>query len=289
MVERDNWAEWLLETRFGGDPSARRAGLNWLAGVRDRVLDGAAINDGDVLLDVSAREGLIAFAALDRVGRSGGVVFSDISFDLLNHAADLLARGGGDVRCSFVQADAQGLEAIDDSTVDVLTTRSVLLYLRDKQRAANAFWRVLRPGGRASLYEPINKVNADARRPGVFRGYALPGNPELADRLTEFFYAPIGTMIDFDERDLIAMFERAGFREIRAELEIRVRRQESKRWDVCLKSSPNPRVPTLGDALDRLFTLPERCALEDELRPNVEAGDGLTREADLFLRAVKPE
>jgi arsenite methyltransferase len=39
----------------------------------------------------------------------------------------------------------------------VVTTRSVLIYVKDKRRAAfEELHRVLKPGGRLSIFEPIN-------------------------------------------------------------------------------------------------------------------------------------
>jgi ubiquinone/menaquinone biosynthesis C-methylase UbiE len=40
--------------------------------------------------------------------------------------------------------------------VDAVTTRSVLIYVKDKRRASEEFHRVLKPGGRLSIFEPIN-------------------------------------------------------------------------------------------------------------------------------------
>jgi arsenite methyltransferase len=45
-----------------------------------------------------------------------------------------------------------------------LTTRSVLIYVADKAGAFREFHRVLRPGGRISLFEPINRYGLDAWR-----------------------------------------------------------------------------------------------------------------------------
>jgi arsenite methyltransferase len=59
-------------------------------------------------------------------------------------------------RCSFVRASAEDLTGIADASVDVVTTRSVLIFVADKDRAFGEFFRVLTPGGRASLHEPIN-------------------------------------------------------------------------------------------------------------------------------------
>ena len=82
----DRWHRWLLDLRFGGDAACREKDLTeFLYPVRDAVLDGARLRPGDTLLDVGTGDGLIAFGALERLGPSGRVIFSDISQDLLDH------------------------------------------------------------------------------------------------------------------------------------------------------------------------------------------------------------
>ena len=49
--------------------------------------------------------------------------------------------------------------------MDIVTTRSVLIYVEDKRRAFEEFFRVLKPGGRISLFEPINRFNTLPGRP----------------------------------------------------------------------------------------------------------------------------
>jgi len=49
------------------------------------------------------------------------------------------------------------LDPIQSESVDVATTRSVLIYVPDKRAAFAALHRVLRLGGRISLFEPINR------------------------------------------------------------------------------------------------------------------------------------
>ena len=82
----DRWHRWLLDVRFGGDARYREKDLaEFLYPVRDTVLDEAHLTPGETLLDVGTGDGLIAFGALDRLGSSGHVIFSDISQDLLDH------------------------------------------------------------------------------------------------------------------------------------------------------------------------------------------------------------
>src|SRR5918993_5866788 len=103
---RDQWAEWLLERRFGGDPGQRESLLEGLIPWRDRILENAAVQGGEALLDVGAGDGLIAFGALDLVGEDGRVIFSDVSQDLLDHSRDLAQRSGVLDRCDFLLAPA---------------------------------------------------------------------------------------------------------------------------------------------------------------------------------------
>ena len=149
----DRWHRWLLDVRFGGDPAARERLLTELLyPVRDTLLDKARLQPGDTVLDVGTGDGLIAFGAVERLGPSGHVVFSDISQDLLDHCRAAAAAEGLLDRCRFVVASADSLDGIADASVDAVTTRSVLIYVKDKAAALRAFYRVLRSGGRISVF-----------------------------------------------------------------------------------------------------------------------------------------
>jgi arsenite methyltransferase len=156
MMEPDKWADWVLDRGHGGLSEEERSDLAYLIPIRDRVLTNARIREGDTLLDVGTGEGLIAFAALDHVAE-GKVILSDISKPLLDHCRSLAERAGVLDRVGFVQASADDLSPIADQDVDVVTTRSVLIYVDRKDVAFQEFHRVLRPGGRLSLFEPINR------------------------------------------------------------------------------------------------------------------------------------
>ena len=286
----DRWHRWLTDVRFGGDPAVREQILtDVLYPVRDTVLDKAQLKPGDTVLDVGAGDGLIAFGALERLSRSGHVIFTDISQDLLDHCRAAAAAEGQLDRCSFVLASADSLTAITDCRVDVVTTRSVLIYVKDKAAALREFHRVLRPGGRISVYEPINVLMHD---PDRFLGYDITPIKPLVDKVEALYQSiqPPGEdpMLDFDDRDLVRHAEQAGFAQIDLELRVTVKnRTQPIRWEQGLRMSGNPLVPTLGEALDRTLSPQEITEFTAYLKPLVESGTGRRRLAVAYLTATK--
>jgi ubiquinone/menaquinone biosynthesis C-methylase UbiE len=86
--QQDIWSQWLLKRRFGGDPELMKKMFDYLYPVRDEVLSHIHVGANETLLDVGCGDGLIAFGALEKF-ESCRVIFSDISEDLLQHAAAL--------------------------------------------------------------------------------------------------------------------------------------------------------------------------------------------------------
>ena len=289
---RDRWAEWVLDRSFGGDRTVRPGRLEMLTGVRDRVLDAAELQPGQTLLDVGAGDGLIAFGALERIGPEGRVIFSDISEDLLEHCRTLADELAVTDRCEFVIASADDLDPLEDESVDVVTTRSVLIYLERerKRRAFEEFRRVLRAGGRLSIFEPINSFGYPQPL-GWFYGYDLSSIPELVEKvLAVSSPAEESTLIDFDERDLLVWAREAGFDPIHLEYEVDVKPGSwlTGPWASVLRTSGNPLAPPLGEALDEALTPEEREVFEANLRPLVEANAGRAHSAVAYLSAAKP-
>jgi arsenite methyltransferase len=293
----DHWASWILERRFGGDAEAAEAAMKHLAARRERVLAGAEVREGDVVLDVGAGDGLIAFGALPLVGETGKVIFSDISRDLLDVSRQLAEEAGALERAEFVRAAAEDLEPIADESVDVVTTRSVVIYVTEKQRAFDAFHRVLRPGGRLSMYEPINRFNfpePDER----FWGFDVTPVADLKRKVHDAYDRLSGggdsTLVDFDERDLLEFADRAGFKEIELVYEASVRHgagasfdMGQRSWDAFLNTAPNPLAPSLAEVIDDALTPEEAERFVAHVRPLYEARAGTNRRADAYLRAVK--
>ncbi|HEX6708848.1 MAG TPA: methyltransferase domain-containing protein [Rubrobacter sp.] len=291
---RDRWAAWLLERRHGGDPEALKATIDFLMPVRDRVLANAGLTGGETLLDVGAGDGLIAFGALDLVGDEGRVVFSDISQDLLDHCRSLALQMGVIDQCEFVRAPAYDLSELEDASVDAVTTRSVLIYVKDKRRALEEFHRVLKPGGRLSIFEPINSF-AYPEPQHLFSGTDVTAVADLAEKVKAVYASrqppDDSPMLDFDERDLFDLAERAGFEEIHLSFEARMFpgnvRNDAREWESVLRSAPNPLAPTLGEAMAEALTPEEAKRFTVHLRPPVERGERMSRDAVAYLWTVR--
>jgi len=283
----DQWAEWLLHRRHGDDPELLRQQLAFLGPVRDRVLENAHVSDGDVVLDVGAGDGLIAFGALERVGPRGSVIFDDISEDLLEHARSLATAAGVVDRCEFVRAPAEDLAAIPDHSVDAVTTRSVLIYVSQKTRAIGEFLRVLKPGGWLSMYEPINRFAHHKTWETGFYGIDVAPVKDVWAKVRALYdrlQPATDPMLDFDERDLLSLVEAAGFAEVQMDYRAEIAPPKEKLvWDRVIRTSGNPRIPTLEEAMAQTLTPDERDRLVAYVRPRIDAGAAISRAATAYV------
>jgi len=289
MALRDQWAEWLLHRRHGGDPEQLRRHLEFLAPIRDRVIENARLSPGDVVLDVGAGDGLIGFAALEAVGPTGRVIFDEISADLLDELRRLAQASGVMERCAFVLSSAESLSEIPDGSVDAVTMRSVLIYVQDKASAFRAFHRVSRPGGKLSIFEPINRFS-EPREGEAWGGYDVRPVQALYDRVMAVYRASPSTptMLHFDERTLFELAEQAGFTSIRLTLEAESGvRPETWKWDQWMRASPNPLAPTGAEAVASALSPDEADRFAGYMRPLMESVPPTFRSALAYLQALK--
>jgi len=172
-----------------------------------------------------------------------------------------------------------------------VTTRSVLIYVADKRSAFAEFARVLRPGGRISLFEPINRFALGTA--DTWAGYDLAPLGEIAVKLRAIYEAlqprDSDPMLDFDERDLIRLAEEKGFSPIELYLDAEIKPVEPRTWEGFLNSSGNPNIPTVAEAMEQALTPDERELLARHMRPLVEQGRGEWRMASAHLVARKPD
>jgi SAM-dependent methyltransferase len=192
-----------------------------------------------------------------------------------------------------VRAAAEDLSAIAARSVDVVTTRSVIIYIADKPRAFAEFFRVLKPGGRLSMFEPINSFGAPPPE-GTFLGIDVRPVSDLARRVNDRYdaMADEGAMLDFDERDLLELAHDAGFASTDVQLEARIERgriwgQEPPPFEHLLRTAPNPNASTFEEVLAAELSPAERERFLAYVRPRYEAGEMLDRSAVAYLRATK--
>ena len=292
-AEPDRWSRWVLERRDGGSEEQREATLAGLAAIRGRVLRNAEPLEGRTLLDVGAGDGLIGLGALDRVGPDGRVIFSDVSPALLERCRDAVRLRDALDRAEFVAAAAEDLAGIPDDSVDVATTRSVLIYVADKPAAFASMNRVLRPGGRISVFEPINRLMFP-EPDGRFFGYDLTSVGELAARVQAIFTAGErsvrSAMMDFDDRDLARLAEEAGFEPVHVECHIDIERggdDLAVSLEALLDGAPNPNAPTVREAVDAALTAPEQVQFMTALAKAFKDRRAVRRSAVAYLSATK--
>ena len=291
MQHADHWSEWILYHRFGGNEAAKNAMLDYLYPVRDAVLAGANVQAHETLLDVGTGDGLIAFGALQS-NPTIRVILSDISDDLLQHSRSLAQAINVLERCSFLNMSADDLSLVELSTVDAVTMRSVLIYVQQKQRAFAEFYRVLKPNGRLSLFEPINRFDSPQPR-HLFAGYDITPIMNVMGKIKALYseLQPFDTdpMLNFDERDMLQWCEAAGFDQVHLQLKIDIAQSSSlMNWENFINIAPNPNVPTLHDAMNQVLSSAEIEQATTYLSPLVNSRKAQIRSAVMYLQAVKP-
>lgn len=287
--ERDPWYEWLKKRRFANDPEHIEEATKAYNGMRDRVLEPIDFVGEKTLLDVGCGDGLIAFGALGK-NLNGQVIFCDISQDLLDDCQKVAGEFGVIERCTFLHASAENLSALPNESVDAITTRSVLIYVDDKRRALSEFHRVLRKGGRLSIFEPINRFGTPQPE-GYFWGYDIHPVWSIGKKIRELYETlqPFDSdpMMNFDERDLLEFVEDAGFQRIEMKFTAIIQKNFKERWDSVLRSVGNPKIPSLEEAMEQVLTPEERLKFEEYLRSMVETGHRVLHGGSVFLWAEK--
>jgi arsenite methyltransferase len=296
--DSDVWSQWLLHHRHADDPAYAEILRTVVAGYADRVLDGAQLGPNMMLVDVGAGEGLVAFRAIERIGPSLRVTLTDVSASLLRHAESVALERNFRSQCSFLECPAHNLKSIPDATADVVTTRAALAYVTDKKAAVNECFRILKPGGRLSIAEPILQDEAfyvralrkrvdDKSLPAdrfltLLHRWKAAQFPDTAEACAK---SPIA---NYSERDILNIARAVGFEQLHLQLHIDVVPSLITSWAVFAGSSPHPWAPSLKQILAEQFTPDDAGFLEQMVRPTVESGKNFTNDRVMYLQAQKP-
>ena len=157
--------------------------------VTEEMLERAAPQPGERVLELACGPGGLGIAAAERVAPDGEVVLSDVAAEMTAIAARRVDASGLD-NVTTLELD---LERIDqpDGSYDLVLCREGLMFAPDPGRAVREIARVLRPGGRVAIavWGPrernpwlglvLDSVTAQLGRPVPPPG--VPGPFSLAD------------------------------------------------------------------------------------------------------------
>lgn len=150
-----------VQQGFQGTESSAAAGplFEWLEyadtqppvqEIKRRMLELAAVHEGDRVLDVGCGIGLETARMARRVGPSGRAVGIDVSAPMI---AEARRRSSADApHIVYAVMDAQQLE-FPDGMFDLCRTERVLRYVEEPAQALQEMTRVLRPGGRVVAFD----------------------------------------------------------------------------------------------------------------------------------------
>jgi len=171
----------------------------------------AGLKPGQRVLDLAGGTGDLAILMAPQVGADGHIVLSDINAAMLqNGRGNLLDRGiSGNV--TFAQLNAEQLP-FPDNSFDLVTMAFGLRNVTDKQRALEAIYRVLRPGGRLLVLEFSRP--AAVLRP-AYDFYSFNILPKLGRLIAKdedsYRYLAESIRMHPDQQTLQGMLEQAGF------------------------------------------------------------------------------
>ncbi|HYF04207.1 MAG TPA: class I SAM-dependent methyltransferase [Patescibacteria group bacterium] len=287
---KDKWLTWLLEKRSGGDAEQKRKTYEGLSPIRNKVIEHADIQAGDTVLDIGTGDGFIAFGVLEKHPDIDKMIFSDISDDTLEFCREATRSLKTEIPVEFLKTSAEKI-LLKDDTVDVLTARSVYIYVKDREKAFKEAHRVLKPGGRFSIFEPINLFSVQ-RRGGDYFGMDLSPIQEIADKFLKVLGYPHDTsndpMLNFDERDLLDLAQEAGFTHIKLVYEARVSsKAKYMPWELLYNAPPNPNALSLKEAFEKSLTQEEHERAVAYMKNYMEKNDAKGGQAIAYLLAIK--
>lgn len=146
---KKNWAKWLMEVRLENNP---RVGLEH---IRNLILTFASLNPTDNLLDIGTGLGLLGFKAYDQLKKQGKVVAIDNDPNCISECLKYIEENKISANYELHNMDLIN-NSLPAKSFDVVVSRSVIMHIKDKQRAFNEIYRLLKNNGKLSIYEPFH-------------------------------------------------------------------------------------------------------------------------------------
>ena len=192
--------------RYGWDKAAVYYENSWqqqLKPAQDKLLEMAALQAGEKVMDVACGTGLVSFIAANLVGKTGFVHANDISDNMIKIGNELaLERNYSNIK--FERMDAEEL-AVPDNEFDAVLCALGLMYFPDPVKGLKEMYRSLKPGGRA-----VGAVWGQRDHCGWASVF------EIIDKRVSSEVCPMFFRLGTQDM-LMRNFEAAGFRDIRFE------------------------------------------------------------------------
>ena len=112
------------------------------------LLEAAALQPGERVLDLACGSGLVARVAAPQLGPAGRITGLDINASMLEVARSLPPPAGAPIEWVQASADATGLP---DAAFDAVVCQQGFQFFPDKAAAVREMHRVLAPGGRLAF------------------------------------------------------------------------------------------------------------------------------------------
>lgn len=203
------WSDWLLKSRFAYmTEKQKKETLQWLLNVRDAVLHNANIKPDDIVIDLGTGTGLLAFGALDFINENGKVIFSDKFKDCLDVCENLMKNLNLNKNVEMLISDCTNIK-LPDNSVDKAVMRSVLVHILDKKQAFSEIFRILKPGGIYSAFEPL--INSNTRCWELVSPSQLSDYDDFKKAEDECMTSEHDPLTNFDENSISKDLEEAGF------------------------------------------------------------------------------
>src|SRR5918994_7532893 len=129
----------------------RKDMFKWMAPISDKLIESAGISIAQTVLDVATGTGQPALTIAKIVGQNGKVIGVDLSPEMIEVAKEEAASLDLINTIHFQVVRDESLSMFSDNTFDSVVCRNGLMFMPDPVKALKAFFRVLKPGGKASV------------------------------------------------------------------------------------------------------------------------------------------
>lgn len=145
----NNWARWLEKVMKTKDPR------HDLKHIRNLVLVFASLKSTDNLLDIGTGLGFLGFNAYEKLKEKGKVVAIDTDVDCIYECQKFIEDNSISKNYELHNMDILN-NTLPKQSFDVVVSRSVIMHIKDKQKAFNEIYKLLKNNGRFSAFEPIH-------------------------------------------------------------------------------------------------------------------------------------